>query len=122
MFLLINARLPLTTQCLDPERMSTVVSTKPAVTTKTHAMQDMESFVWIPARKPRRRSGQLAIALLGAACVSALGKAPSPRSVDAVAYKVVGADFRLPISTRGALGDHGPVDRPHVEQGPPSRY
>jgi peptidoglycan hydrolase-like protein with peptidoglycan-binding domain len=97
--------------------MSTVVSTKPAATTKIHAMQDMESFVWIPARKPRRRSAQLAVALLGAACVSPFGNAPLPRSVDAVDYKVVGADFWPPISTRRALGDHGPVGRPHVERG-----
>jgi hypothetical protein len=97
--------------------MSTVVSTKPAATTKIHAMQDMESFVWIPARKPRRRSGQLAVALLGAACVGPFGNAPLPRGVDAVDYKVVGADFWPPMSTRGVLGDHGPVGRPHIKQG-----
>jgi peptidoglycan hydrolase-like protein with peptidoglycan-binding domain len=114
---LINARLPLDHPVPGPQRMSTVVSRKPAATTKIHAMQDMESFVWIPASKPRRRSGQLAIALLGAACVSPFGHAPLPRSIDAVDYKVVGAEFRPPISTRRALGDHGPVGRPHVERG-----
>jgi hypothetical protein len=116
MCLLINARLPLDHPVPGPERMSTVVSTKPAATTKIHATQDMEAFVWIPARKPRRRSAQLAVALLGAACVSPLINAPLPRSVDAVDYKVVGADLWPPISTRRALGDHGPVGRPHVEQ------
>jgi len=117
MCLLINAKLPLKRPVPGPERMSTVVSTKPAATTKIHAMQDMESFVWIPAPKPRRRSARLAVALLGAACVSPFGNAPLPRGVDAVDYKVVGADFWPPISTRRVLVDHGPAGRPHVEQG-----
>jgi peptidoglycan hydrolase-like protein with peptidoglycan-binding domain len=98
--------------------MSPVVSTKPPATTKIHARQDVEYFAWIPVPKPKRRNAQLAIALLGAACVSPLVNAPLPRSVDAVDYKVVGANLWPPISTRGAPGDHGPVGRPHVERGP----
>ena len=97
--------------------MSSVVSTKPAATTKMHAMQDMEYFAWIPAHKPRRRSPQLAVVLLGAACLSPFGNAPLPRSVNAVDYKIVGANFWPPISTRGALDDQGPVGRPYGERG-----
>jgi Putative peptidoglycan binding domain len=95
--------------------MSTLVRTKTAATAKIHA-QDMEYFAWIPAPKPKRRSPQLAVALLGVAFLSPLGNASLPRRFDAVDYKVVGADFRPPTLTTGTPGDHAVVGRPHVER------
>jgi len=59
---------------------------------------------------------------LGAACVSPLVNAPLPRSVDAVDYKIVGANLWPPISTRGRRATTVLLAARMSSEGPPSTY